>query len=293
MKILRLSEALKLKYGEKIYRLSLTSGCGCPNRDGRVGKGGCNFCSRGGSGEFGAALSPIDVQIEEAKAVISRKSTARSFIAYFQSYTNTYGEAGRLWELYSAAAKREDIRIVSIATRPDCLPEDIMDMLIALNRKKPVWVELGLQTVHDATAAALNRGYDLPVFEDAYRRLKEAGLEVIVHVILGLPGETQEDMLQTARFLAQLKPVLDGVKIQMLQILKDTALGDEYLENPFHLLTMDEYGELLVSFLKILKPETVIHRMTGDGPKKLLIAPLWCADKKRVLNYLNRIIEKA
>ena len=285
------SQYLKKKYGEKVYKLSLTSGCTCPNRDGTLGTGGCTFCSGGGSGEFAAKLAPLSEQIEEAKRIISKKTDARRFIAYFQSFTNTYGDVDYLRALYGEAVRREDIAVLSLGTRPDCLPPEIMEMLAELNAVKPVWVELGLQTIHERTAESIRRGYTLSVFEDAYRRLKGAGLTVIVHVILGLPGETREDMLQTTEYLAGLRPELDGIKFQMLQVLKGSVLGEEYEKEPFPLLTLDRYADLLADCLELLPERTVVHRMTGDGPRSLLIEPKWCLDKKRVLNTIRKRCE--
>lgn len=287
----RLSDYLKEEFGEKIYRLSLTSGCTCPNRDGTLGTGGCSFCSEGGSGEFAAAAAPLDEQIRSAKERIAGKTKAKRFIAYFQSFTNTYGDPERLGRLYREAVSREDIAVLSLGTRPDCISGRMLEILEDLNRVKPVWVELGLQTIHEETARRIGRGYSLPVFEDTYRRLKDAGLTVIVHVIFGLPGETREMMLETVRFLAGLQPELDGVKLQMLQVLKGTRLAEEYAAEPYPLMTLDEYAYLVRDSVKLLPEKTVLHRMTGDGPKRLLIAPLWCADKKRVLNTMNRIVE--
>ncbi len=317
----RLSDYLKKTYGEKIYRLSLTSGCSCPNRDGSIvsasGKRlyrGCAFCSEGGSGEFAAeGAADIDSQIEEAKARIMNKTDARRFVAYFQSFTNTYGDPERLKSLYKKAIERQDVAILSLGTRPDCLGPEIMDMLMELNAIKPVWVELGLQTIHEDTAGFINRGYELSVFEDAYGRLKDAGITVIVHVIFGLPGETKEDMLETVRYLAGLEPGLDGIKIQNLQILKGTELHEQYKDKigdavdktdqlpreknitvpgngdlpPLHNFSMEEYTDLVAKAIALLPKETVVHRMTGDGPRKLLVAPLWSLDKKRVLNTLT------
>ena len=287
----RLSDYLKEEFGEKIYRLSLTSGCTCPNRDGTLGTGGCSFCSEGGSGEFAAAAAPLDEQIRSAKERIAGKTKAKRFIAYFQSFTNTYGDPERLGRLYREAVSREDIAVLSLGTRPDCISSRVLEILEDLNRVKPVWVELGLQTIHEKTARRIGRGYSLPVFEDTYRRLKDAGLTVIVHLIFGLPGETREMMLETVRFLAGLKPEPDGVKLQMLQVLKGTRLAEEYAAEPYPLMTLDEYAYLVRDSVKLLPEKTVLHRMTGDGPKRLLIAPLWCADKKRVLNTMNRIVE--
>ncbi len=283
-----LTDVLKREYGEKVYKLSLSSGCTCPNRDGNIGTGGCAFCSEGGSGEFAAKAETIDLQIEEAKERIRRKTDAERFIAYFQSYTNTYGDVDELAELYESVIRREDIAILSIATRPDCLGDEVLRMLKRLNAIKPVWVELGLQTMHDRTAAAMNRGYLLPVFEEALGKLKSAGTEVIVHVIFGLPGETREDMLETVHYLAGLHPGPDGIKMQMLNILKGSTLGKQYEEHPFPLLSLEEYTDLIAESIRILPENMVIHRMTGDGPGNLLIAPDWVRNKKKVLNTIHR-----
>jgi len=337
MHYLSFNEAMRSRFGTKVYRLSLQSGCTCPNRDGTIGTGGCTFCSEGGSGDFAAPLLPISEQIKEARKRVDPKIPAsiaaqdRRYIAYFQSYTNTYGNVDRLRALYAEALSHPQIAALDIGTRPDCLPDEMVQMLrgLQISSGKPVWVELGLQTIHEKTARRVHRGYELPVFEDAYRRLKEpfgaqdvaaetasgqapetgathwhtapltdrcasatypAGLEVIVHVILGLPGETREDMLETVRYLSHLNPPLDGIKLQLLHILKGTQLAREYEAEPFPLPTLDSYCDLIVDCLKLLPPETVVHRITGDGPKKLLIAPLWSADKKHVLNTLNKKI---
>ena len=328
----RLSQALKDTYGEKVYRLSLSSGCTCPNRDGTLGTGGCTFCSEGGSGEFAAELVPLKEQLEQAKEQIRAKTNAEKFIAYFQSFTNTYGDPKRLRKLYTEAILREEVAVLSLGTRPDCLPEEILEMLRELNEIKPVWVELGLQTIHERTAKRIHRGYPLQVFEESFRKLKESGLTVIVHVIFGLPGETKEDMLATVKYLAGLfkeygygkadsagpgatavspgssadapgssaaapgssaaaLQCFDGVKLQMLQILKGTEMAEEYLREPFPLFSLEEYTELVKESVRLLPADLVLHRMTGDGPKRLLIAPLWCADKKRTLNYMNRVLE--
>ena len=313
----RLSQALKEAYGEKVYRLSLNSGCTCPNRDGTLGTGGCTFCSEGGSGEFAAEPVPLKEQLDQAKARIQAKTNAEKFIAYFQSFTNTYGDPKRLRKLYTEAILREEVAVLSLGTRPDCLPEEIFKMLRDLNEIKPVWVELGLQTIHERTAERIRRGYPLQVFEESFRKLKEAGLTVIVHVIFGLSGETKEDMLATVKYLADLfkeygygnagtgtlhsadrMPLFadrppgsfDGVKLQMLQILKGTEMAEEYLREPFPLFSLEEYTDLVKESVRLLPADLVLHRMTGDGPKRLLIAPLWCADKKRTLNYMNRVL---
>jgi len=289
----RLSEALREQYGEKLYKLALSSGCTCPNRDGTIGYGGCAFCSEGGSGEFAAKGADIDAQIAEAKKRLCRKTDAKRFIAYFQSFTNTYGDTVSLKKLYEKVIRREDIAILSIGTRPDCLGEDVISMLRDLNGIKPVWVELGLQTIHEETAREMNRGYTLDVFEDGCRRLKEAGLQVIVHVIFGFPGETKKDMLDTIRYLAALKPQPDGIKLQMLNILKGTRLGQRYEAAPFSLLTLEEYAQLVAESVRILPDHMVLHRMTGDGPHDLLIAPEWIRNKKKVLNTINALLDRS
>ena len=287
-----LSEVLQEQYGEKVYKLSLSSGCTCPNRDGTLGVGGCAFCSEGGSGDFAAALAPIDVQLEDAKARIRRKTDARKFIAYFQSFTNTYGDAARLETLYRTAMEPDEIVALSLGTRPDCLGEDVMAMLLRLNQRKPVWIELGLQTVHDETAERMHRGYPTAVFADAYRRLKETGLTVIVHVIFGLPGESRDMMLDTVRCLAELSPPPDGVKLQMLHVMKGTELGRQYEQTPFPLLSLAEYAELIADSVAILPETVVIHRLTGDAPGPLLLAPEWTRNKKRVLNTIHRTLRE-
>ena len=287
-----LSNALKQQYGEKIYKLSLTSGCTCPNRDGTVGRGGCAFCSEGGSGEFAASADEIEVQMEEAKERIRKKVSAKRFIAYFQSFTNTYGDVDRLTKLYEKVIRRDDIVILSIGTRPDCLGEDVMNMLRRLNQIKPVWVELGFQTMHDKTAARMNRGYSRTIFEEALGKLRSAGIQVVVHVIFGLPGETRDDMLQTIRYLAGLDPAPDGIKLQMLNILKGTLLAQQYEEHPFPLLSMEEYTDLVAESIRLLPEEMILHRMTGDGPGNLLVAPDWVRNKKKVLNTIHKKITK-
>ncbi len=300
MKIRTLSDHLKQQYGQKIYKLSLSAGCTCPNRDGTLGTGGCSFCSAGGSGEFAQPVvdeASIDAQIDRAIHLISAKlpkgqrSEHQKFIAYFQSYTNTYGDIERLSVLYRKVIVRPDIVALSIGTRPDCIGEKQMHMLSELNAIKPVWVELGLQTIHDETARKIHRGYPTAVFKECYDRLKDEGLTVIVHVILGLPGETREDILDTVRYLAHLQPPMDGIKLQMLNILEGSALGEDYKQNPFAQMSMEEYTDLVVQCLKLLPEDVVIHRMTGDGPRNLLLSPMWVTDKKRVLNMLHKKID--
>ena len=299
MIIRTLSDYCKEKFGTKVYRLSLSTGCSCPNRDGRAGRGGCSFCSEGGSGEFATKVKPVEVQIEEAKDRVKSKfpkdikEEDKKYIAYFQSFTNTYGDVDRLGGIFKTAVLRDEIAAISIGTRPDCLEEDMLDLLDELNKIKPVWIELGLQTIHEDSAKAFNRGYSLPVFNKAYMELKKRNIEVIVHVILGLPGETDKDMYETVRYLANLSPKLDGIKLHLLHILKNTRLEREYREKPFKILSLDEYTEILINCLRILPESVVIHRMTGDGDKRLLVEPLWSADKKRVLNTINKAIREA
>ncbi len=297
MKYISLSDYLKEKYNTKVYKLSLTSGCTCPNRDGSISTGGCIFCSEGGSGDFAAKGTSIEKQIEDAKTLIDNKISSkippeeRKYIAYFQSFTNTYGDQERLIKLFDEVLSFKEIVGLSIGTRPDCLTDEMINYLSQVNKDKEIWVELGLQTIHENTARLINRGYELVVFEDAYKRLTDAGLKVVVHIILGLPGETEDDMLETVRYLADLNPTLFGVKLQLLHILKGTKLAEMYEENPFHTFELEEYCNLVVSCLKLLPKETIIHRLTGDGPKKLLIAPLWSGNKKLVLNTMRRIVE--
>jgi radical SAM protein (TIGR01212 family) len=294
-----ISEVLKTAYGQKIYKLSLSAGCTCPNRDGKISTGGCTFCSEGGSGDFAAPCENLNVrenvesQIEFARKLVDNKIPARirpedrKYIAYFQSYTNTYGNVDRLRELYTMTIERHEIVILSLGTRPDCLEDDKIRMLKDLNRIKPVWVELGLQTSKEETARRIRRGYELPVFTDAFQRLKEAGLTVIVHVIFGLPGESREDMLNTIRFLSRTLEPGDGIKIQLLHVLKNTRLYEEYQKKPFHILTLDEYCDLVHDAISLLPEDIIIHRLTGDGPKSLLVEPKWSGNKKMVLNTMR------
>lgn len=282
---------LKRQFGQKIYKVSLDGGMSCPNRDGTVGTGGCTFCSQGGSGEFAVGRTEYpDVweQIEQAKTRVHRKISGEGkYIAYFQSYTNTYAPVDYLRTLFERAITHPDIVALSVGTRPDCLGDEVVALLKELNRQKPVWVELGLQTIHEKTAERIHRGYRLEVFEDAYRRLKEAGLTVVVHVILGLPGETKEEMLETVDYLGKI-PV-DGIKLQLLHILKGSQMAAEYEKNPFSLMELEEYLDLILTCVARLPQSVVIHRLSGDGAKALLIGPAWSANKKLVL---NRMMQK-
>ena len=285
-----LDYALRQQFGEKIYKLTLSTGCTCPNRDGTLGTGGCIFCSAGGSGEFAASPAlPVARQIAQSKALLAGKRPVRRYIAYFQSYTNTYGPVERLEPIFVEAISHPEIAVLSIATRPDCLGEEILDLLERLNRRKPVWIELGLQTIHPQSADFIRRGYELPVFEQAVRGLRAANIPVIVHTILGLPGEDTEQMLAAVRYLNTQD--IQGVKLQLLHILKGTGLADYYQSSPFPLPDMEEYFEIIGKCLCILRPDIVIHRLTGDGPKPLLIAPLWTGNKRRVLNRLQAYLK--
>lgn len=281
---------MKRLFGHKMYKLSLESGMTCPNRDGTCGDRGCIFCSEGGSGDFAAPPNPdLSAQIEAAKAQTAAKlpkNGAFGRIGYFQSFTNTYAPYSRLESLFTQAVEHPDLEAISIGTRPDCLPDETVRLLERLNRRKPVWVELGLQTIHEETALLIRRGYPLPVFEDCLTRLKQAGLTVIVHVILGLPGESREMMMETVRWLAA-RPI-DGIKLQLLHILKGTDLASLYRSAPFPLFTEEEYLDFVIDCVEALPPSVTIHRLTGDGPKSLLIAPLWSANKRQVLNRLQK-----
>jgi len=292
----RLSDYCKEKFGTKVYRLALSSGATCPNRDGKVGVGGCSFCSEKGSGEFAIDVMDLDLQIERAKALISKKfpnsinAADRKYIAYFQSFSNTYGDTKRLIGLFERAINKDEVVALSIATRPDCFSEEMLNSLERLNKIKPVWIELGLQTINENTARAFNRGYTLDVFEKTYDELKKRNFEVIVHMILGLPGESEEDMYATVKYLS--KKHIDGIKIHGLHILKGTRLASEYEKHPFKIMSLEEYTRVLINCLKLLPKDTVVHRMTGDGDKKILVEPQWSADKKRVLNYINKKIKE-
>lgn len=298
MNYISLSDYLKEKYNTKVYKLSLTSGCTCPNRDGSISYGGCIFCSEGGSGDFAAKNADLVTQIAEAKKRVDGKISSkippseRKYIAYFQSFTNTYGDYNYLTKLFSQVLDYPEIVGLSIGTRPDCLSDKMIDFLADLNKEKEIWVELGLQTIHEDTATLINRGYILDVFEDTYRRLTNAGLKVVVHIIIGLPDETDEDILETVKYLSALTPTLFGIKLQLLHVLKGTKLADMYAANPFRIYELDEYCEIVGKCLKLLPKDTVIHRLTGDGPKKLLIAPLWSGNKKLVMNTMRKYLQE-
>lgn len=287
---------LQKRFGEKVYKVALNGGFTCPNRDGTLDTRGCIFCSRGGSGEFAGGGASIDTtpdisrQFQAGKELLSRKHAGQKFIAYFQSFTNTYGSIEKLEKLFYEAINLPDVAVLSIATRPDCLSPEIIRLLQQLNQIKPVWIELGLQTIHEGTARFIRRGYRLETFTDALLELQQAGIETIVHTILGLPGESTEDMLETHRFLAHQS--IQGIKIQLLHVLKGTDLADIYTANPFHIFSLEEYTDTVIQCIELLPPEMVIHRITGDGPKNLLIAPLWSGHKKQVLNTIHHEFKK-
>lgn len=286
-----LNDYLKNKYGHKLYKISLNGGCTCPNRDGTCGTRGCIFCSQGGSGDFAADYSlSIKEQLTYGKELIRKKYDGGKYIAYFQAFTNTYAPLEHLKHIFYEAISDPEVEILSIATRPDCLNDDVLSLLEELNQIKPVWIELGLQTIHPHTAEFIRRGYPLSVFDQAVSALHSRGIQVIVHVILFLPGETIQDMLETIMCLNKM-PV-QGIKLQLLHILKQTDLADYYEEHPFHIPDMNEYFDVLGCLVSHLRPDIVIHRLTGDGPKSLLIAPLWTGNKRFVLNSLQKYFKE-
>ena len=282
---------LKERFGEKVYKVTLNGRMSCPNRDGTIGHGGCIFCSAGGSGDFAAdAALSITRQIDSQIALLSAKRPIHKYIAYFQAYTNTYAPVDYLEKIFSEALAHPGIVALSIGTRPDCLGQDVVALLSQLNRIKPVWVELGLQTIHEDTARYIRRGYPLSCFEDAFERLQKEGLETIVHTILGLPGESREDILETMDYLSGKQ--IQGIKLQLLHVLRGTDLATDYLAGKFQVLNREEYLDLVADCLEHLDPSIVIHRVTGDGPKDLLIAPLWASRKREVLNLLHHHLKE-
>ncbi|MDY5576263.1 MAG: TIGR01212 family radical SAM protein [Lachnospiraceae bacterium] len=286
-----LSTYLKKNYGHKVYKLSLDGGMTCPNRDGVLGNRGCVFCSAGGSGDFAADRGKcIADQIAEAKEKVRRKITDGGYIAYFQAYTNTYAPVSYLRKIFQEAIAQPDIEILSIATRPDCLDDEKIALLAELNQMKPVWVELGLQTSNEGTAGFIRRGYENKVFENAVKQLISNGIDVIVHIIIGLPGESEKEVVETIEYLNGFK--IQGVKLQLLHVLKGTDLEQYYYEYGFHILSMEEYADLLFLALEHLRKEIVVHRLTGDGPKQLLIEPQWSGNKRVVMNYIHNEIRR-
>lgn len=277
---------LRERFGEKVYKVTLNGGMSCPNRDGKLGTRGCIFCSAGGSGDFAADSSlSITEQIDRQISILSAKRPIHKYIAYFQAFTNTYAPVEYLEKIFTEALSHPDIAALSIGTRPDCLGKDVVTLLSRLNRQKPVWVELGLQTIHEKTAAYIRRGYPLSCFEDAVKRLRSEDIEVIVHTILGLPGESTQDILNTMEYLNHQD--IQGIKLQLLHVLRGTDLASDYEKGLFCTYERDEYISLVISCLEHLRPDMVIHRITGDGPKDLLISPLWASRKREVLNLLH------
>ncbi len=314
MEYYSLNAYLRHTFGTKVYKISLDAGCSCPNRDGLIDTRGCIFCSASGSGDFAEHLQmqeilhkcrdkqtlctadaqmlhqAVHTQLEAGKKRVEQKNKDGKYIAYFQAYTNTYAPVSYLKEIFHAAIEADDIVALSIATRPDCLDTEVLSLLEALQKRKPVWVELGLQTIHENTAKDIRRGYALPVYDEAVRQLRKRGIEVITHVILGLPGETKDMMKETVAYVGS--SGVQGIKLQLLHVLKGTDLEQEYLAGHCPVFTMEEYVELVADCLELLPKDMVIHRMTGDGDKKQLVAPLWSADKKRVWNALQKEIAK-
>lgn len=282
---------LRSRFGEKVYRIALNGGMTCPNRDGHIGTGGCIFCSADGSGDFaGRPFLTISQQLAEGKMHLLTKRPVHSYIAYFQAFTNTYAPVSYLESIFTEAIEDPDVKILSVATRPDCLGDDVIDLLKRLNQIKPVWVELGLQTIHPETVRFIRRGYETAIFDQAVQRLRGAGIEVIVHVILYLPGETEEMMLKTIESLNRCD--IQGIKLQLLHILEGTDLADIYREEHFYVPDMETYIRMLGQCISHLRPDIVIHRLTGDGPKNLLIAPLWTGAKRSVLNRLHQYLKE-
>lgn len=292
MEYLSFNKYLKDKFGQKVYKISLDGGFTCPNRDGKIDTRGCIFCSKGGSGDFAQNRDlSITEQIESGKKIVEKKIKSGKYIAYFQAFTNTYAPVKILRAKYSEAINHPDIVALSIATRPDCLGDDVIELLDEMNKIKPVFVELGLQTIHSDSAKYIRRGYSLEVYNEAVKKLKNIGVNIVVHIILGLPNESEEDMLESVKYVCQSQ--IDGIKLQLLHIIAGTDLAKDYEKGLFKTLEFDEYVELIAKCVAIIPKNIVIHRLTGDGAKKDLIAPLWSADKKRVLNAINKALRES
>lgn len=292
MEYLSFNKYLKDKFGQKVYKISLDGGFTCPNRDGKIDTRGCIFCSKGGSGDFAQNRNlSITEQIESGKKIVEKKIKSGKYIAYFQAFTNTYAPVEILRAKYSEAINHHDIVALSIATRPDCLCDDVIKLLDEMNKIKPVFVELGLQTIHGDSAKYIRRGYSLEVYNEAVKKLKNIGVNIVVHIILGLPNESEEDMLESIKYVCQSQ--IDGIKLQLLHIIAGTDLAKDYEKGLFKTLEFDEYVELIAKCVAIIPKNIVIHRLTGDGAKKDLIAPLWSADKKRVLNAINKALRES
>lgn len=288
MKYTTLNSYLKNKFGCKVYKLAIDGGFTCPNRDGTLGTRGCIFCSRGGSGEFAESKEKsVTQQIDDGKKRVEKKIKDGKYIAYFQAFTNTYAPVCKLKSLYTEAINHPDIVALSIATRPDCLGDDVLELLDEMNKIKPVFIELGLQTIHENTAQYIRRVYPLEVYDKAVDDLHKIGINVVTHLIIGLPSESEQDILQSVEYVCQ---KTDGIKLQLLHILKGTDLADEYRECKVDVLSLEEYTSIIKHCVEIIPDNVVIHRLTGDGAKKDLIAPLWSADKKHVLNTINKAL---
>lgn len=286
------SDEMKNLFGTKVYKIALSAGCTCPNRDGTLDSRGCLFCSSGGSGEYASdPTRSISEQIEQGKAKVSAKIRDGKYIAYFQAYSNTYGPVERLEKLFFEAVSHPDIVAISIATRPDCLPDEVLELLCRLNHVKPVWIELGLQTIHPKTTILIRSGFDLLCFEDAIQKLAARGIQVIAHLILGLPGETREMMLESVEYLGR-QTAVSGIKLSMLHVLKNTDLAEMFERKEFTLMSKEEYLKIICECIKRLPNRMVIHRLTGDGPKNLLIAPLWTSDKRGMINDIRRVFSR-
>lgn len=285
-----LNEYYKSKYGKKVYKLSLSGGMTCPNRDGTLDTRGCIFCGNGGSGEFAESCRlSVSEQIERAKSRVRAKTHDNAYIAYFQPFSNTYASVEYLRKLYYEAIAPDEIVGLSVATRPDCLPDDVLSLLCEINKIKPLTVELGLQTIHEHTAEYIRRGYMLSVYDEAVEKLHSIGAEVVTHLIIGLPGESRDMMFDSAEYVGR---VTDGVKLQLLHVIEGTDLAVEFANGVFDALSLEEYTDILAGCIERIKQDVVIHRLTGDGDKRSLIAPLWSADKKRVLNYINKYFDE-
>lgn len=288
MKYTSLNSYLKNTFGCKVYKLAIDGGFTCPNRDGKIDTRGCIFCSRGGSGEFAESKEKsVTQQIDDGKKRVEKKIKDGKYIAYFQAFTNTYAPVCKLKSLYTEAINHPDIVALSIGTRPDCLGNDVLELLDEMNKIKPVFVELGLQTIHENTAQYIRRGYPLEVYDKAVDDLHKIGINVVTHLIIGLPGENEQDILQSVEYVCK---KTDGIKLQLLHILEGTDLADEYRECKVDVLSLEEYTNIIKHCVEIIPDNVVIHRLTGDGAKKDLIAPLWSADKKHVLNTINKAI---
>lgn len=285
-----LNDYYKNKYGKKVYKLSINGGMTCPNRDGTIDTRGCIFCSKGGSGEFSTpSCISISEQIDLAKEKVKSKTKDNLYVVYFQPYSNTYASIEYLEKIYTEAINREEIIELSIATRPDCINDDVISLLSRLNKIKPITIELGLQSIHEKTAEYIRRGYKLNIYDEIVNKLHQVNISVVTHVIIGLPYETKAMMLETVKYVGK---VTDGIKLQLLHVLKNTDLAKEYYDKKFDVLTLEEYTDIICDAIEYLPKNVVVHRITGDGDKKLLVAPMWSGDKKKVLNFINKELDK-